>query len=139
MENSTGMASAEAAIEKVLAAYETALNASDTSTVLSLFAPDGVFMAPNNASAVGATAIRQAYMGIFQAITFDTELTVQEIVQIAPDWAFVRTNSNGHVTISAINQRVPDANHELFVFQKDSNGIWKIARYSFATTLPLPH
>ncbi|UWU76183.1 nuclear transport factor 2 family protein [Bradyrhizobium huanghuaihaiense] len=134
-------ASVQSHIEKVLQAYEKALNASDTGAVLTLFAPDGVFMAPNNPSTVGADAIRAAYNGIFQTITFDTELTVEEVVQVAPNWAFVRTSSNGHVTVKAINQRVPDANHELFIFQRGEKGrddAWKIARYSFATTLPLP-
>jgi uncharacterized protein (TIGR02246 family) len=133
-----GVASVQADIEAVLATYETALNASDTDKVLTVFAPDGVFMAPNNPSTVGADAIRAAYSGIFQAITFDTELTVEEVVQVAPNWAFVRTSSNGHVTVNAIKQRVPDANHELFIFQKSNDDAWKIARYSFATTNPLP-
>ena len=133
-----GVASVQADIEAVLATYETALNASDTDKVLTVFAPDGVFMAPNNPSTVGADAIRAAYSGIFQAITFDTELTVEEVVQVAPNWAFVRTSSNGHVTVNAIKQRVPDANHELFIFQKGNDDAWKIARYSFATTNPLP-
>lgn len=132
------VASVQADIEAVLATYETALNASDTDKVLTVFAPDGVFMAPNNPSTVGADAIRAAYSGIFQAITFDTELTVEEVVQVAPNWAFVRTSSNGHVTVNAIKQRVPDANHELFIFQKGDDDAWKIARYSFATTNPLP-
>ncbi|MBX5173396.1 SgcJ/EcaC family oxidoreductase [Rhizobium sp. NZLR1b] len=131
-------ASAQSGIEEALLNYETALNASDTHNVMAVFAPDGVFMAPNNPSAVGTDAIRAAYNGIFQAITFDTELTVEEVVQVAPHWAFVRTNSKGHVTVNAIKQRVPDANHELFIFQKGTDDAWKIARYSFATTNPLP-
>lgn len=131
-------ASVQADIEEVLQTYETALNASDTDTVLTVFAPDGVFMAPNSPSTVGVDAIRAAYNGIFQTITFDTELTVEEVAQVAPNWAFVRTSSNGHVTVNAIKQRVPDANHELFIFQKGDDDAWKIARYSFATTNPLP-
>lgn len=131
-------ASVQAEIEQVLQTYETALNASDTDTVLTVFAADGVFMAPNAPSIIGADAIRGAYAALFQAITFDTELTVEEVVQVAPDWAFVRTSSNGHVTVNAIQQHVPDANHELFVFQKGDDAAWKIARYSFATTNPLP-
>lgn len=129
-----GTASEQTNIEDVLQTYETALNSSNVDTVLTVFASDGVFMAPNNPSTVGADAIRAAYNGIFQAITFETELTIEEVVQIAPNWAFVRTSSNGHVTVNAIKQRVPDANHELFVFQKGEDDAWKIARYSFATT-----
>lgn len=125
-------------IQDALEGYETALNGSDVEKVLDVFAPDAVFMAPNNPSAVGSDSIRGAYGGIFKAIAFDTELTVAEVVQVAPDWAFVRTDSNGHVTVHAIKQRVPDANHELFVLKRGSDDHWKIARYSFSSTLPAP-
>jgi uncharacterized protein (TIGR02246 family) len=133
----TDVVSVQDDIEKVLETYEAALNASDTDAVLAVFASDGVFMAPNSPSTVGVDAIRAAYSGIFQTITFATELTVEEVVQVAPNWAFARTNSKGFVTVHANGARVPDANHELFIFQKNDNGAWKIARYSFATTIPL--
>jgi uncharacterized protein (TIGR02246 family) len=129
--------SAQADIESVLQTYETALNASDIDTVMTVFALDGVFMAPNSPSMIGADAIQAAYAGIFQTIAFDTELQIEEIQQVAPNWAFVRTSSVGFVTVHALGQRVPDANHELFVFQKGDDGRWKIARYSFSTTKPL--
>lgn len=131
-------APAQAEIQDTLQAYETALNASDTDTVITVFTRDGVFMAPNNPSTIGTDAIRAAYTGLFKAIAFETELTVEEITQVAPDWAFVRTSSSGFVTVHAIKQRVPDANHELFVFHKDDDNRWKIARYAFSTTNPLP-
>lgn len=124
-------------IRGVLKAYETALNNSNIDAVLTVFTSDAVFMAPNSPSAIGTDALRSAYTGLFKTIAFDTKLKIEEIVQVAPDWAFVRTNSAGSVTVHAIGQRVPDANHELFVFQKDDDGRWKIARYSFSTTMPL--
>jgi uncharacterized protein (TIGR02246 family) len=75
----------QADIEEVLKTYETALNASETETVLTVFAPDAVFMAPNSPLTVGVDVIQAAYNGIFQTITFDTELTVEEVVQVAPN------------------------------------------------------
>jgi uncharacterized protein (TIGR02246 family) len=131
-------ASVRSGIEKLLEDYEVALNASDTDVVLGLFASDSVFMAPNNPSAVGIDAIRNAYNDIFQAISFDTKLKIEEVVKVSPNWAFVRTTSNGYVNVNAIKQRVPDANHELFIVQRNERDEWKIARYSFATTNPLP-
>lgn len=136
LRETAGEVNGNVGIQDTLQAYETALNASDTDAALALFANDGVFMAPNNPSALGHDAIRAAYDGIFAAIGFATELTVAEIVTVAPDWAFVRTSSNGFVTVRAIDQRVPDANHELFVFNRDRSGLWKIARYAFSSTLP---
>lgn len=123
-------------IEKVLAAYEKALNASDADTVLTLYADDGVFMAQHRAPNVGKEAIRGAYDGVFQAIKLDIEFTVDEIIQVAPDWAFARTRSEGFVTINATGDKGPEANQELFVFQKQDDDTWKIARYIFSTTNP---
>ena len=123
-------------IEEVLQNYETALNASATDRVINLFTSDGVFMPQHSPASIGADAIRAAYNGVFQAITFSVELQVEEIVQVARNWAFVRTHSAGFVTVHANSARVPEANHELFVFQKGDDDAWRIARYCFSTTNP---
>ncbi|RXT41878.1 YybH family protein [Bradyrhizobium betae] len=123
-------------IEQVLQAYEAALNTSDADKVMTLFSSDAVFMPQHSPSSIGTDAIHAAYNGIFQSMTFDVELRIEEIVQVAPKWAFVRTNSTGFVIALATGERDPDANHELFVFQKGDDGEWQIARYCFSTTLP---
>lgn len=124
------------AIAAVLTTYETALNASDAATVLTLYAEDGVFMPQHNLPSIGTDAIRVAYDGVFGAITLDIVFEIDEIAQIAPGWAFVRTRSQGFVTINATGNRVPEANQELFIFAKTVAGEWKIARYIFSTTNP---
>lgn len=123
-------------IEAVLQTYETALNTSDTEKVITLYAPDGVFMPQHSPSSIGTKAVRAAYVRVFDAIKLEVEFHVEEIVQIAPDWAFVRTNSAGFVTVNATGERGPEANQELFIFHKDADGNWKIARYCFSTTNP---
>lgn len=138
---SAGVASAQHhkdrdAIATVLATYEAALNASDAATVLTLYAKDGVFMPQHSLPNIGTHAIRAAYDGVFGAITLEIDFEIDEIAQIAPDWAFARTRSQGFVTISATGDRVPEANQELFVFSKTGAGDWKIARYIFSTTNP---
>ncbi len=138
---SAGVASAQhttdrAAIESVLTTYEAALNASDTETVLTLYTADGVFMPQHSLPSVGADAIRAAYVGVFNAITLEVTFEIDEIAQVAPNWAFARTRSNGFVTINATGQRAPEANQELFVFTRTDAGAWRIARYIFSTTNP---
>ena len=54
---------------------------------------------------------------------------------MAPEWAFARTSSAGTTKIHATGGGGPEANQELFVLKK-VDGVWKIARYCFATTLP---
>ena len=125
----------EKAIATLLAKYEDALNRSDTATVMKLYASDGVFMAQNFPSSVGADAVRDAYDGVFRAITLTVKFAVAEIKQVGSDWAFARTNSAGMVKVNATGQSSPEANQELFVLQKVGND-WKIARYCFSTTNP---
>lgn len=126
----------KAAIGAVLSTYEAALNASDTAAVMPLYAADGVFMPPYSQSAVGTAAVRSAYDAVFKAITLAVRFSIVEVVSMAPDWAFVRTNSAGTVTEHASGRKSAEANQELFIFHKEKGGLWKIARYSFSSTNP---
>src|SRR5258708_29418220 len=127
----------EKAVAAVLANYEDALNQSDTEAVMKLYAPDGVSMPQPFTSSVGADSVRKAYDGVFEGITLKVKFVVAEVHQIAPDWAIARTNSAGTVTVRATGGSGPEANQELFVFQK-IDGAWRIARYCFSTTNPPP-
>jgi uncharacterized protein (TIGR02246 family) len=125
----------ETAVATVLNEYQTALNGSDTEAVLKLYAPDGVFMPQHSPAGVGTAALRKAYDAVFAAITLTDQFEIAEIRQIAPDWVLARTNSAGSTKINATRAEGPEANQELFLFQK-IDGAWKIARYCFCTTNP---
>ncbi len=129
------MNSDEQAVAAVLASYADALNASSTDAVMKLYAPDGIFMPQNSPSSLGTAAVRAAYDAVFSAITLRVAFSVAEAKQLAPDWAFARTNSAGTATVNATGEQSAEANQELFLFQK-LEGIWKIARYCFSTTNP---
>jgi uncharacterized protein (TIGR02246 family) len=124
-----------AAIKAVLKSYEQALNASDVEGVAKLYTDDAVLLPPNAPSAVGIQAVRAAYTGIFQAIDLDLTFEIAEVTIVSPDWAFLRSTSNGVVTILANGAQITSSNHELFVLHK-SQGRWKLARYSFSSVLP---
>jgi uncharacterized protein (TIGR02246 family) len=128
----------EEAISSVLANYQDALNGSDTDAVMQLYSDDGVFMPPYSQSAIGADAVRQAYDAVFKAIKLSVKFNIAEIVEITPGWAFARTNSAGTTTINATGAKSAEANQELFIFKKGTDGRWKIARYSFSSTNPPP-
>ena len=85
-------------------------------------------------SAVGATAVRQAYQAVFKAITLRVNFEVAEVVEMAPGWVFARTNSAGTNTVNATGAKSAEANQGLFIFRKGEDGKWKIARYGFSTT-----
>ena len=130
------MTSNEKAVSQVLAAYNAALNASDTYAVMPLYTEDGVFMPAFSPSAIGAAALRKAYDAVFVAIKLTVKFDIAEIVEVSPDWVFARTNSAGTTLNHATGATTSESNQELFIFSKDKDGKFKIARYSFSPTKP---
>ncbi len=125
-----------AAINDVLSAYEKALNASSIDEVIFLYAADAVFMPQHSAPQVGQEAVRAAYAAVFEAIDLEVSFTIDEIVPTGAGWAFARTRSQGSVTINATGEIASEGNQEIFLFQKQDDGVWKIACYIFTTTNP---
>jgi uncharacterized protein (TIGR02246 family) len=139
-ETSTSLGSAtakeESAIRAVLASYNDALNMGSTSAALTLYEEDGVFMPPFSPSAVGKEAVRMAYDKVFQELKFNVKFTIAELVVVAPNWAYVRTNSAGTTRHASTGKTTAEANQELFIFRKGGDSAWRIARYSFSPTNP---
>jgi uncharacterized protein (TIGR02246 family) len=136
MSSTKEVTSTKQAVAEVLRAYEAALNASDTKAVMPLYLRDGVFMPQHSESAVGEAAIRQAYDAVFKAIKLTVKFATAEIVEMSPEWAFARTNSAGTAKIHATGAEEKESNQELFIFKKDTDGKWRIARYCFCVTTP---
>ena len=126
----------ETAIRSVLASYNKALNGGDTAAVLPLYTEDGIFMAPFSQSNIGKTEIRKAYDEVFKELKFNVTFNIAELVQMAPAWAYVRTNSAGTTGHHSTGKTTSEANQELFIFAKGDDGRWRIARYSFSPTNP---
>jgi uncharacterized protein (TIGR02246 family) len=133
----SGSAAEHEAIKNTMSSYEAALNASSTEAAMTLYTEDAVFMVPNNQSAVGKDAVRQAYDAVFKTITLEVKFTIAELLMMAPQWAFVRTNSAGIQTINATGATSAEANQELFILKREDDGKWRIARYAFSTTNPM--
>lgn len=127
-----------AGIERTMAAYNIALDGGDTAAVLPLYTADGIFMAPYTQSFVGRDAVKTAYDKVFAELKFDVKFNIAEIVQMAPDWAFVRTSSAGTTLHHSTGKSTSEANQELFILKRSNDGLWRIARYSFSPTNPPP-
>jgi uncharacterized protein (TIGR02246 family) len=126
----------ESAIRSVMASYNDALNSGSTDAAMVLYAEDGVFMPPYSQSAVGREAVRKAYDAVFAELKFNVKFTIAELVVMAPNWAYVRTNSAGVTGHASTGKTTAEANQELFIFRKGEDGQWRIARYSFSPTKP---
>ena len=119
-------------IEELLRIYQTCLNTSDAKLAQSLYTKDGVFMPTEAPSGIGSEGILKSYEFVFSQIQLNIEFLIEEI-QVEGDMAFALTSSNGTVKIHANGAEAPEANRELFVFEK-VDGEWKIARYMFNKT-----
>jgi ketosteroid isomerase-like protein len=93
-------------------------------------------MPPYSQSAIGKSAVAAAYDKVFKELQFDVKFTVAELIVIAPNWAYVRTNSAGTTFHRSIGKKLAEPNQELFIFKKGDDGKWRIARYSFSPTNP---
>lgn len=119
-------------IEALLNEYQKALNTSDANLAQSLYTKDGVFMPTEAPSGIGSEGILKSYEFVFSQIQLSIEFFIEEI-QVEGNMAFAVTSSKGTVKIHANGMVAPEANRELFVFEK-VNDEWKIARYMFNKT-----
>lgn len=127
---------AEEQIKALLASYNLALNSSNTELVIPLYMSDGVFMPPYSESIIGHAAVGKAYDKVFETRKFDVKFNLAELVVLSDGWAFARTNSAGHTTNPKTGTKSSEGNQELFIFKRDEDGAWKIARYSFSPITP---
>lgn len=137
MVHEDGPNQARASIEALLRRYEAALNAADGAAAVEVYGDDAVFMAQHREPAKGLSAIRQAYDEIFAAIRLHVAFGIDE-VEVTGDTAWARTHSSGETEIRATGARVSERNSELFIFGRQPDGAWRIARYLFATQNPPP-
>lgn len=121
-------------IEALLSEYQKSLNTSDAILAHSLYTKDGIFMPTEAPSGIGWEGILKSYEYVFSQIQLNIEFFIEEI-EVEGNMAFAVTSSKGTTLIRATGDTVPEANRELFVFEK-VNGEWKIARYMFNKTQP---
>ncbi len=117
------------AIEKILADYGDAINASGVSQTLALYTQNGLLMPSGAPLAKGREQVKAAYENLYKAFQLNVKYFTDEVI-VNGDYAYARTNSKGSTLIRATEETVPVDNKELFVLQKD-NGQWKISHYIF--------
>jgi len=121
-------------IEELLNMYEKSLNTSDAKLAQSLYTKDGIFMPTEAPTGIGSENILKSYEYVFSQIQLNIKFFIEEI-EVEGNMAFAVTSSKGTVKIQANGVEAPEANRELFVFEKVC-GEWKIARYMFNKTEP---
>ena len=130
--------SEKATIETVIFAYFEALNHGDVNVATGLYADDPVQLPFMQPTVVGTEAVRNGYQDLFRLVRFQVHTKIEETVKMSPEWAFVRTESAGMLTPVKTGQASPATFHEVFILRRTIDGKWRIARYSFSPTAPLP-
>ena len=116
-------------IRALLATYERSLNTSDAALAASCYTSDGIFM-PTTLPTAAGDQMKAAYGHVFGAIRLNVTFSVDELVVTSEDSAYALTRSTGEQTILATGAKSAEANREIFIVRRDTNG-WKIARYMF--------
>ena len=122
--------------EKLINTYSEGLTNKNVDGILELYSSDPVFMPEYAPPAVGREAVRKAYEWVFATLKLNGHFIVHE-AEVIGDRAWVRTNSTGRFTVIATGVEADVANSELFLFKRE-NGGWKIHRYIFTASAPLP-
>jgi uncharacterized protein (TIGR02246 family) len=121
-------------IDALIKTYETALNAGDLETILSLYGSEPVFMPQNAPALVGRDAVRAGYQHVFDTLRLAIAFSIHDL-EVTGDWAWARTSSAGRTRILAAGVEVTEGNNELFVFRRERSE-WRIHRYLFSTNQP---
>ena len=127
------------AIEATIFAYFKALSDANIEAILDLYSKDPVMLPFLQPAVLGLDAVRANYEGTFQLIRFEVQTRIKEVVEMSPEWAYVRTDTSGTFTPTRTGEGAQTDFHELFLLRKTSDAQWKIARYSFSPASPLPH
>ena len=127
-----------AAIEATIFGYFRALNDANIDVIVDLYSKDPVMLPFLQPAVVGIDAVRANYESTFQLIRFAMQTTIQELVEMSPEWAYVRTDTSGVFTPTRTGEGARADFHELFLLRKTAYEHWKIARYSFSPAGALP-
>jgi len=120
----------ESVIRAIKQTHERAARAvkeGDVAAYVELFAEDGIYMWPNEPAIVGREALSTWFAKRFREYSAEIEKTIDEIV-IMGDWAFDRGNEVSKITTRSSGDEKVAHGKYINVFQKQSDGSWKIAR-----------
>lgn len=121
------MSADEQAIRALITRWIDATRAGDVEAVLSLMAPDAVFLVAGQPPMVGHEAFAASLRGVLADHTVDSTSTVEEIA-VSGDMAYCRTSLS--VTVTSKHGKLPlqRTGHTLTILRKGADGKWLVTR-----------
>ncbi len=125
------------AIKEMLNQYAVAGNTGDFDLWISLWADDGIRMAPDAPAVIGKEQIREAMKPAFDQMTLDITITIED-AKVYGDLGLTRckytldmTPKAGGETIHAMRD-----GKALTLYERQSDGSWKIVYDCFNSNMP---
>ena len=127
-----------AAITKAGQQMVAAIEGDDIESILSGATTDVVQMAPNEPILVDDTArLRAWHQDRVSAFTTHMDFSVDEIC-VSGDWAFERWSTIFTLTPRDGGSPIEDVVKGIWIWQRQPDGAWKLARSIFNSDLPIP-
>ena len=121
---------ATAAIQKSLADFVAAYNASNSAGIANVFTEDAQFITSDGPDVIGAENIGSWYQSWFDQFIGEHTVTLDEI-QVLGDWAFSRGPFTVKLTPKAGGELLHITGKWLAINRVQPGGSWKIARIIF--------
>ena len=123
------------AINKIWTQYAIGCNVGDFDLWISLWADDGIRMAPDAPAVIGKEQIREAMKPVFDQMTLYVTIGIKE-VRVAGDWAFSRGTGTLSMTPKAGGKTIKLDGKYLTILERQADGSWKIAIDCFNSNVP---
>ena len=126
-----------AAIDALRLEHVAAVNAGDLEAMLATMTDDVVYLPPGQPAALGTEALRSAVQPYYEQFEVHLSMNAEETVA-AGDWAFEWGHGSNSLRPLAGDDTVHLEFKYLYVYQRQPDGSWKIARDIFNENPP-PH
>ena len=125
-------------IDKSHQAWLDAMKANDAQALGWLVTEDAVLMPPNQPVVVGRAAVIDWFAGVVKQARTTGVVVPQREVIVAGDWAIERGSFTWTVAPTAGGAPIEDRGNFLAIYQRQTDGAWRVTRNIWNSTLPAP-
>jgi uncharacterized protein (TIGR02246 family) len=111
------------------------LNAKQLESIMTLYAPDAVFLQPSGGRVAGASSIRALTQSIWDSFTPD--ITMRGVTtKVSCDMAYDEGEFHETLTSVSTGAKQQSQGRYLMIFRRDSHGRWRIVEQVWTGTEP---
>jgi ketosteroid isomerase-like protein len=121
----------------LLDTYIVHLEAGDLNGFMTIWTDDIIWMPPNEAIRKGKESCKQWIQPFFDNYTLKEKVTFEEL-EVSGDWAFARGTWDLEGTPKGEGAKIHDVGKLIFIFERQSDGSWKISHDIWNSDNPLP-